>query len=112
MAKSCGPDSLRVGVKFALRSADDGDKKAGSPGRARISLKPLRGEGRSVSAEPVRSCAFLLVHFAHETAGAACTRSSLRPLLGGQGSLIANLGRNAPRDREGMFESERALFEN
>ena len=26
-AKSCGPDSLWVGVKFALRSAGDGDKQ-------------------------------------------------------------------------------------
>ena len=31
----------------------------------------MRGEGRSVSAEPVCSCAFLLSEFAHETAGAA-----------------------------------------
>ena len=34
---------LKVGVKFALRSAGDGGKKARSPGRARISRKPLRG---------------------------------------------------------------------
>jgi hypothetical protein len=34
---------------------------SGSPGRARRKpLKPLRGEGRSVSAEPVCSCAFAL----------------------------------------------------
>ena len=62
-----------------------------------------RREGRSVSAEPVCSCAFCQVCFAHETAGAACTRSSLRPLNKRAGSLIANLGRNAPRDRAGMF---------
>src|ERR1700737_4116184 len=37
---------------------------------------------------------------AHETAGAACTRCSLRPLIGEGGNLTANLGRNAPRDRE------------
>ena len=42
---------------------------------------PLRREGRSVSAEPVCSCAFLLVQFAHGTAGAARTRSSLRPRI-------------------------------
>ena len=37
-------------------------------------------QGKSdVSAGPVCSCAFLLVQFAHETAGAACTRLSLRP---------------------------------
>ena len=33
-----------------------------------------------LSAGPVRSCAHFLVHIAHETAGAARTRSSLRPL--------------------------------
>ncbi len=43
-----------------------------------------------------------LHNFAHETAGAARTRSSLRPLIWGQGNLIANLGRKAPRDRQRM----------
>src|SRR5829696_836945 len=35
-----------------------------------------------LSAGPVCSCAHFLVHIAHETAGAARTRSSLRPRLG------------------------------
>jgi hypothetical protein len=43
-------------------------------------VKPLRREGRMLSAEPVCSCAHSFVHIAHETAGAARTRSSLRPL--------------------------------
>src|ERR1700724_1696806 len=34
-----------------------------------------------LSAEPVCSCAHFLMHIAHETAGAARTRSSLRPLF-------------------------------
>src|SRR6266702_2183445 len=53
--------------------------------RARLyrEIHPLRGEGRSVSAEPVCSCAHFLVHIAHETAGAACTRSYLRPCFRG-----------------------------
>jgi hypothetical protein len=55
--------------------------KPGTPGRARISSKPLRREGRIASAEPVCSCALFDVHFARETAGAARTRSSLRPLF-------------------------------
>jgi hypothetical protein len=42
---------------------------------------PLRREGRIASAEPVCSCASIFVHVAHETAGAARTRLSLRPLL-------------------------------
>src|ERR1700712_849905 len=40
---------------------------------------------------------------AHETAGAARTRSSLRPLFSGA-ERLANFGRIAPRDREVMFE--------
>ena len=43
-------------------------------------LKPLRREGRTASAEPVCSCALLFATFARETAGAARTRSSPRPL--------------------------------
>src|SRR4029078_13472525 len=42
-------------------------------------------EARSVSSEPVCSCAPLFAHFAHETAGAARTRSSLRPLFSRRG---------------------------
>src|SRR5260370_36963248 len=65
----------------------DGGKKAGHRGERAISRKPLRREGRMLSAEPVCSCAHLFVHFAHETAGAARTRLSLRPLyFGGQRS--------------------------
>src|SRR5882672_7006913 len=44
----------QVGGKY---SADDGDKKARSPGRARISRKPLRRGCRIASASPVCSCA-------------------------------------------------------
>src|ERR1700689_1027287 len=40
------------------------------------------------------------MHIAHETAGAARTRSSLRPLLFGGGVTFANLGRRASRERE------------
>jgi hypothetical protein len=38
------------------------------------------------------------VPFAHETAGAACTRHSLLPLLGEK--VLKNFGRIAPRERE------------
>src|ERR1700759_1811961 len=54
-------------------------------------LKPLRREGRTASAEPVCSCAFSYVHLAHETAGAARTRLSLRPLCLGR-RLLQNSG--------------------
>ena len=38
-----------AGVKSAIRSAGDGGKRARSPGRARISRKPSRREGRTSS---------------------------------------------------------------
>src|SRR5882757_2155772 len=42
----------------------------------------------------------LFVHTAHEIAGAARIRHSLRPLNFGGGKLLANLGRIAPREGE------------
>ena len=67
--------------------------KPGTPGRARYKLlKPLRRECRIASAEPVCSCAFFCALFAHETAGAARTRYSLRPLIGGQGNFWQTSG--------------------
>ena len=84
-AKSCGPDAPMAGVKFArsLRflGATVTNKLWSHRGEHGISRKPLRREGRTASAEPVCSCAFLFATFAHETAGAARTRSSLRPLF-------------------------------
>ena len=44
----------------------------------------------------------LFVHIAHETAGAARTRSSLRPLIGEGEELLANLGQIVPREGEGV----------
>jgi hypothetical protein len=77
-----------------------------SPGRARNRpLKPLRREGRTASAEPVCSCAFFYRPFAHETAGAARTRSSLRPLIFGANDF-AKLGRMLSRDREVTFSCD------
>ena len=44
----------------------------------------------------------LATNSAHEAAGASGARHSPRPLFSGR-RLIANLGRVAPRDREGVF---------
>jgi hypothetical protein len=68
--KSCG--AIRMATVARKPVTGESSKEA---------VKPLRREGRIASAEPVCSCAFSSVHFAHETAGAARTRSSLRPLL-------------------------------
>jgi hypothetical protein len=45
----------------------------------------------------------LLLPIAHETAGAARIRHSLRPLFGEGEEYLANLGRIGPRDRESVF---------
>jgi hypothetical protein len=63
-------------------SADDGGKKARSPGRARRKpLKPLRRKRRVNPAKPVVTTLVCSLHFAREAAGAASTRRFLRPLL-------------------------------
>ena len=81
-AKSCGPDASTLASSFcgSIRESDGG-KKARSPGRARYKRKTIAQGKPDASAGPVCSCAFCFVQFAHETAGAARTRLSLRPLL-------------------------------
>ena len=62
-------------------SADDGDNKARSPGRARRKpLKPLRAGMPGESGEPRGDYARMLFYFACEAAGASSTRHSPRPL--------------------------------
>ena len=68
-----------------------------------ISRKAIAQGMSDVLRCPVCSCAHFLVHVAHETAGAARIRHSLRPLIGEGGKFLANLGRIAPRDRETAF---------
>ena len=68
-----------------------------------ISRKAIAQGRPGVLRCPVCSCAAFLVQIAHETAGAARTRSSLRPLIEEGGKFLAKLGRNASRDREPIF---------
>src|SRR3954469_6375350 len=70
-----------------------GAKELGTPGRARISRNPLRGESR---VDPVASWSTRALLCA--TAGAIGTRLSLRPSLSKEGEVDANLGRSAPRE--------------
>jgi hypothetical protein len=91
-----------AGVKFVRSKSFSGmtvARKPGHRGEHEISRKPPRREGRIASAEPVCSCAFSYVHFAHETAGAARTRLSLRPLFPRRVESYARPGRITPRDR-------------
>src|SRR3989440_3326922 len=85
---------------------DAGAKLAASMLPATVTTSPLhRGEhevSRKAIAQgmsdclrcPVCSCAPFLRTLAHETAGAARTRHSLRPLFGEGGKEFASLGRN------------------
>src|SRR5438477_6435211 len=49
---------------------------------------------------PVCSCAPTMHNLAHETAGAARTRHSLRPRFSREAKEFASLGRNMPREGE------------
>src|SRR6202158_3389805 len=106
-AKSCGPDaptlasSLRSCVgPTGLRqdiSADDGGKRARSPGRARRKpLKPLRAGTPGDSGVLVVTRVLSTTTSAHEAAGATGIRRSPRPLsLEGQTSCATRAYRAA-----------------
>jgi hypothetical protein len=80
--------------------ADDGDNNAWSPGRARISRKPLRREGRAC---PACTCGSCPVHFFRTGAmGVADTRPSLRPPEIRGTLRAARLGRDASRGCGGV----------
>src|SRR5436853_181313 len=63
--------------------AGDGGKRAVHRGERAISRKAIAQGRPECSRCPVCSCALLFAQIARETAGAASTRSSLRPLSSG-----------------------------
>jgi hypothetical protein len=69
-----------AGVKLAIRSAGDGGKRAVLREEHEVSRKAIAQGRPECSRCPVCSCALLFAQIARETAGAASTRSSLRPL--------------------------------
>src|SRR5438270_10807936 len=79
-AKPCGPDAPTLASSWRSNPQATVARKPGHRGELGISRKPLRRQGRIVSANlwRRRSCAFL---FACEAMGAVSTRLSLRPLL-------------------------------
>src|SRR5436190_12271906 len=83
--------------------ADNGGKKAVLREEHEVSRKAIAQGRPECSSCPVCSCAVLFAQIARETAGAASTRSSLRPLLLKRANEDANLGRNAPRERAIIF---------
>src|SRR5712664_4170648 len=93
-AKSCGPDAPTLASSLAEFksaqpgldkniSADDGGKRARSPGRARRKpLKPLRAGTPGDSGVLVLARVLSTTTSAHEAAGAKGIRRSPRPLSG------------------------------
>ena len=81
-AKSCGPGAPVLALSFARSKLlrDDGGNKPVTGESSKETVKPSRRESRIASAGPVCSCALSFAQIAHETAGAARTRLSLRPL--------------------------------
>src|SRR3989441_4809429 len=71
-----------AGVKFlgSKLLIGDGGKRAVHREEHEVSRKAIAQGRPDASAGPVCSCASSCAQMAHETAGAACTRSSLRPL--------------------------------
>src|SRR4051812_47778852 len=81
--KSCGPDVAVLALSLRSDAQATEAKEPFSGESTKQAVKPLRREGRDASAEPVCSCAsFAKAQTARGTAGAARTRSSLRPLTG------------------------------
>src|SRR5438067_8540107 len=90
----------------------DGGKRAVLREEHEVSRKAIAQGRPECSRCPVCSCAVLFAQIARETAGAASTRSSLRPLTSKRATEDANLGRKAPRDREVISTSLRAQRSN
>src|SRR5215216_2926737 len=89
-----------AGVKRAIRSAGDGGKRAVLREEHEVSRKAIAQGRPECSRCPVCSCAVLFAQIARETAGAAGTRSSLRPLFSRRTNEDANLGQIMPRECE------------
>src|SRR5438094_2548156 len=98
-----------AGVKFSRSKllGGDGGKRAVHRGERAISRKAIAQGRPECSRCPVCSCALLFAQIARETAGAASTRSSLRPPISRRANNDANLGRNVPQERRLTFSCHR-----
>ena len=111
-AKPCGPDtrcwcqvvrrrSQPDRVRSAANSPTTVTRRIRRRGEHGISRKPIaQGMPECSDCTCMLVCVFCAL-FAHETAGAACTRHSLLPLLGEK--VLKNFGRIAPRECEVTF---------
>jgi hypothetical protein len=112
-AKSCGSGAavLALSPGEANLSRGDGGKKAVLRGEHEVSRKAIAQGRPECSRCPVCSCAVLFAQIARETAGAASTRSSLRPLFG-EGKRKCKPRANVPRECETVSTSLRAQRSN
>src|SRR5689334_11755032 len=108
-AKSCGSDVAVLASRWQERCpADNGGKRAVLRGEHEVSCKAIAQGRPECSRCPVCSCAVLAMRkIARETAGAASTRSSLRPLNSERANEDANLGQLMSRDREHTLSRHR-----
>jgi hypothetical protein len=83
-----------AGVKPVEKSAGDGDNKPAHRGEHEVSRKAIAQGMSECFRSPVCSCAPIAQLLAHETAGAACTRHSLRPLMRERDNEFERLGQN------------------
>jgi hypothetical protein len=88
-----------AGAKLAELSADDGDNKPAHRGEHEVSRKAIAQGMSDCLRCPVCSCAPKCAFLAHETAGAARTRHSLRPLFEEAQTNLQKLGQIMPRER-------------
>src|SRR5437764_5819179 len=78
--KSCGSGAAVLALSWQKQaSVGDGGKRAVLREEHEVSRKAIAQGRPECSSCPVCSCAFLLAQIARGTAGAASTRSSLRP---------------------------------
>jgi hypothetical protein len=101
-AKSCGPGAPNAGVKFCRCSKGACEAtvaNAGSPGRPRISRKPLRREGRC---DPACTCGLRALAQSSRAGPPGCSGHPAFPAPSDQGrdNDDAKLGRNTPRERK------------
>ena len=83
------------------QAGSDGGKRNSSPGRARHKPSNHCAGNAGVLRLYLYARVRISLHHAHGTAGAACTRHSLHPLI--SGVKPASPGRHAPRERRPVF---------
>ena len=104
-AKSCGPGAATLAsIPAGLCWRDNGGKKGRSPGRVRISRKPIAWGKPGCLGCTCQDRVHSTLRSAHGAAGAASARLSLRPLPKERVKEMAKPGEIIPREREDLPE--------